>query len=110
MMTPIEAMVLAYHAEHRQWAVRQDKMTGRWHVWRTDVSYGDFDDAAVAMSKARDDAAMRAAIIALAGAELPERILSYGAEATAEEPGSVPVEDDVKESFRAVLYALSQET
>jgi hypothetical protein len=86
-MTPLQAASTAYNYERSRWRVQEQHPSNpRFWIMRsdyesktTDVVFetNDHGEVHVQFDRLRDDASMRAALLALAECELPEGMLDY---------------------------------
>jgi hypothetical protein len=108
-MTPLEIAAKAYNNETLFWSVRVAKAGGISRLYRgADVvaEFGAAEEASLALCERRHHASMRAALLALAEAELPHRMQDDRGWAV------YPHERDgmYRDVFRIMLRAIAEET
>lgn len=121
-MTPLEAASTAYNYERSRWRVQErHPPKPRFRIMRsdyesetTDVIFetDDHGEIHVQFDRLRDDASMRAALLALAECELPDDLVAHALKNSASkfpEGHFVGVREGYRIEFRAMLRSIANE-
>jgi hypothetical protein len=111
-MKPIEKMAAAYIAESKLWAIGHYEFPGSYVVWRDEEEIAQSSDEELMrrlLLQRRTAASIRAALMALAEAELSEEAIREGNDHATNDQSEFEDTEPVARAFRAILRHLAEE-
>lgn len=118
-MTPLRQAAEAYTHEHSRWRIiDRHPPKPKYSIVRSDYESGssenifetdDHGQANVFFDRLRGDASMRAALLALAGCELPESAIAVGIDHATDSGSEFDDIQPTSRAFRAMLRSIASE-